>query len=103
MPRQPRGSPLVFGHQCVRLLAPVVTARLWCQVSKSPARTKGRRRELARRARVLAGMDYCAACTTGVHDPGYSDDGVCRCRCCGRDMSDDGFPVLEVRGVAGPA
>lgn len=36
----------------------------------------------------------CYACDAGIHDPGYDDDGVCRCRCCGRDMTDEGFPWL---------
>lgn len=64
-------------------------------------KTTAQRREIYNRAmawkeqrKVLRAEHECHACSAGVHDPGYGDDGVCRCRCCGRDMTDEGFPWL---------
>lgn len=66
-----------------------------------PPRTKERRLKLAKADAERAELDAvrnekptCHACDAGVHDPSYGDDGVCRCRCCGRDMTDEGFPWL---------
>lgn len=71
-------------------------------MSSRPARTKERQRELDRRKRERAELDAvraegeeCAACRIGIHDPAYGDDGICRCRCCDRDMTDEGFPWLS--------
>lgn len=68
-----------------------------------PPRTKARKLTLAKASDERAELNavradrhrHCYACNTGVHDPGYDDDGVCRCRCCSRDMTDEGFPWLR--------
>lgn len=41
--------------------------------------------------------DGCPTCKQGVHDPSYRPDGVCCCRCCGWDMTDDEHPKIEGR------
>lgn len=71
-------------------------------VSDRPARTKERKRELERQKAERAELDAvraegerCAACDIGIHDPAYDDDGICRCRCCNRDMTDEGFPWVS--------
>lgn len=72
-------------------------------MSGRPRRTLAQRRAMyeramawkAERAEINAVRDECSACITGVHDPGYGDDGVCRCRCCDRDMTGEGFPCLN--------
>jgi hypothetical protein len=38
----------------------------------------------------------CDACFRGVHDPDYTDEGIAVCLCCGQDMTDEGFPRLEL-------
>lgn len=79
-----------------------------------PSRTTAERRKIyeramawkAERAELQAVLDSaheCSACRTGHHDPGYGEDGVCRCRCCDRDMTDEGFPWLPRPAIALPA
>jgi len=67
-----------------------------------PARTIARRRQIARKAyekrmqrlELDAVRNHCDACATGIHDPHYGDDGICRCMCCGKNLTDEVLPCL---------
>jgi len=82
-------------------------------MSSRPRRTLADRRRIARQAMReieerheleeargsigrYVGHSDCSSCAVGVHDPSYGDDGVARCLCCGRDMTEDGYPQLEL-------
>lgn len=72
-------------------------------MSGRPARTKERRRQIAResyrrmmeRRELDAVRNHCDACSKGIHDPLYADDGICRCMCCGKDLTDEVLPCLS--------